>query len=70
MLSEMTQNRILAGLPTTERRLLLPACESVEIHLGEILGDAGKPLGFIHFPVTSAISMTAMQDQGHMVESR
>ena len=68
MLSEMTQNRILAGLPATERTLLLPACESVEIHLGEILGDAGKPLPFIHFPVTSAISMTAMQDHGHMVE--
>jgi hypothetical protein len=44
MLREMTQNYILAGLPAQERELLLPACESVEIHLGETLGDAGRPL--------------------------
>jgi CRP-like cAMP-binding protein len=68
MLRDITQNRMLAGLPAKERKLLLPACESVDIHLGETLGDAGTPLPFIHFPVTSAISMTAMQDHEHMVE--
>ena len=68
MLREMTQNYILAGLPAQERELLIPASESVEIHLGETLGDAGRPLPFIHFPVTSAISMTTLQDHEHMVE--
>ncbi len=64
----LSKNSVLAGLPRQEGDLLIPACEIVEIHLGETLAEAGTPLQFVHFPVSSAISMTAMQDREHMVE--
>jgi CRP-like cAMP-binding protein len=68
MLDEISGNRILAGLSEKERQLVHPSCERVDIHLGESLGHAGTPLEFIHFPISSVISMTAMQDHEHMVE--
>ena len=63
-----SNNHILAGLPRKEGDILLPVSEKVEIHLGDILAEARTPLQFVHFPVDSAISMTARQDQGRMVE--
>lgn len=65
---ELSKNRVLGGLPSQERDLLLPASEITQIHLGETLAEAGNPLEFVHFPLNSAISMTAMQDGEHMVE--
>jgi CRP-like cAMP-binding protein len=66
--NDISINRILAGLPERERQFVLPACESVDVNLGETFGEAGTPLQFIHFPMSSAISMTAMQDHEHMVD--
>jgi hypothetical protein len=69
MLAEtLSKNSVLAGLPRQERDFLFPVCETVEIHLGETIAEAGMKLPFVHFPVNSAISMTAMQDREHMVE--
>ena len=68
VVNELSSNLVLAGLPGHERDLLLPACEQVDIHLGERLADAGTPLDFVYFPVSSIVSMTAMQDPEHMVE--
>ena len=65
---ELFKNRVLAGLPRQERALLLPACEQVEVHLGDTISQAGKPLQFVHFPLDSAMSMTAWPDHEHMVE--
>ena len=65
---ELFTNRILAGLPRKERALLLPLCEKVEVYLGDMISQEGMPLQFVHFPLDSAISMTARQDQEHMVE--
>lgn len=65
---ELSTNRVLAGLPSQERALLLPTCERVEVHLGDTISKAGMPLQFVHFPLDSAISMTAWPDHEHMVE--
>jgi hypothetical protein len=64
----LSKNSVLAGLPRQERDLLFPACEMVEIHLGDTIAEAGMTLPFVYFPVNSVISMTAMQDREHMVE--
>lgn len=61
-------NRILAGLPHRERDLVLPSCEVVELHMGDIIDSAGLRVQFLHFPIDSAISVTAMEDQEHMIE--
>jgi hypothetical protein len=64
----LTQNSILRGLPLSERQLIIPSCEIVELHLGDSLEEAGRPIQFLHFPLTSAISLTNRQDQEHLVE--
>ena len=62
------KNSILEGLPLTERRLIVPSCEIVELHLGDSIEEDGRPIQFLHFPINSAISMTNRQDQEHIVE--
>jgi hypothetical protein len=64
----LTKNSILQGLPPSERHLIAPSCEIVEIHLGDIIEEAGRPIQFLHFPINSAISLTNVQDKEHIVE--
>jgi hypothetical protein len=64
----LTKNSILQGLPLSERQMIAPSCEIVEIHLGDIIEEAGRPIQFLHFPTNSAISLTNGQDQEHVVE--
>lgn len=61
-------NSILKGLPLSERQLIVPSCEIVELHLGDIIEEAGRPIRFLHFPINSAISFTNVQDQERLVE--
>jgi hypothetical protein len=65
---ETRDNQILAGLPRGEQDILLPACEMIEVNLGDILDEAGMPVAFVHFPLIAAISVTAMEDPAHMIE--
>ena len=64
----LDKNRMLQGLPLSERQLITPSCEIVELHLGDIIEEAGRPIQFLHFPIDSAISLTNVQDQEHIVE--
>ena len=64
----LEKNSMLQGLPLSERRLIVPSCEIVELHLGDIIEEAGRPIRFLHFPINSAISLTNVQDQEHLVE--
>jgi hypothetical protein len=61
-------NSILGGLPPSERQLIAPSCEIIELHLGDTIEEAGRPIHFFHFPINSAISLTNVQDQEHIVE--
>ena len=36
--------------------------------MGDIVDTAGLRVEFLHFPISSAISVTAMEDQEHMIE--
>jgi hypothetical protein len=65
---ELSENKILAGLPLQERDLILPSCELVRLNLGDHIDEAGQPIQFLHFPLISAISITSIQDFTHMVE--
>ena len=62
------KNRILEGLPLSEQELILPACHLVDMNLGDEIEEAGRAIRFLHFPISSAISVTNLQSQGHMVE--
>jgi len=65
---QLTKNRVLAGLPSQERTLLLPSCAVVDVHLGDHIDEVGQPIRFLYFPLDAAISMTATEQHVHLVE--
>ncbi|MFY4727708.1 Crp/Fnr family transcriptional regulator [Nitrospira sp. BLG_2] len=62
------KHSILQNLLASERELITRSCETVDLHLGDIIEEAGRPIQFLHFPINSAISLTNTQDQEHIVE--
>ena len=56
------------SLPQSERQLIVPYCEIVDLHLDDNVEEAGYSIQFLHFPINSAISLTNVQDQEHLVE--
>ena len=50
-------NRLLGGLPSSNRRRLLSACEPVELAFGDVLYSPGARLSHVYFPTRSFISL-------------
>lgn len=65
---QFEKNSMLQGLPLSERQSIVPSCDTVELHLGDSIEEAGRPIQFLHFPIDSAISLTNVQDEEHIVE--
>ena len=68
VLTELPNNRILAGLPEEERAILLPVAELVPVHMGDVIESPGEPIQYLHFPTNSAISFTDRVNHDHLVE--
>lgn len=64
----LQKNRILEGLPLSEREVIDSSWELQEMHLGDVIEEAGRPIRFLRFPIDCAISVTNVQDQEHTVE--
>ncbi len=64
----LERNSILERLPLSERQLITPFFEIIEVHLGDTLQEVGRPIPSLHFPIDAAISLTSMGDQEHLVE--
>jgi CRP-like cAMP-binding protein len=56
------QNHLIERLPRKERAALLAAGESVQLVLGKVLCEPGKPTRHVYFPVDAFISMVAPID--------
>jgi CRP-like cAMP-binding protein len=56
-LPRVVDNRLLAALPTSDRRRIVGGCELVELVLAEPLYSPWKPLAFVYFPISSFISL-------------
>jgi CRP-like cAMP-binding protein len=56
-LSRFADNRLLAALPTSDRRRIVNGCELVQLALAEPLYAPWQPLNFIYFPISSFISL-------------
>lgn len=50
-------NRLVSELPRKESKLLLLACETVELEFGKILAERGDQIKYIYFPLSSFISL-------------
>ena len=61
-------NRLLAGLPGSDRRRFLAGCESVDLEFAEVLYRTGAPLGHVYFPTTSFISLIMPVDETASLE--
>ncbi len=53
----IVQNHLIALLPASDQQRLLGQCESVQLHLGEVLCEAGAPMAHAYFPVDGFISL-------------
>ena len=58
----LSQNQLIERLPRKERTALLAVGESVQLVLGAVLCEPGKPTRHVYFPVDSFISLVAPID--------
>jgi CRP-like cAMP-binding protein len=64
----LAENQIIARLPRKARLSLLNLCEPVPLKLAEVLGDGGKPIRYVYFPIEGFISMVTMLDGKPVLE--
>ena len=61
-------NHLLAALPATEWARWLPALESVDMPLGEVLYESGMAMTHVYFPTTSIVSLLYVMEDGASAE--
>ena len=64
-----SQNRLLSALTTAEFRSLISQLESVNVRLGDILYEPGRPLQHAYFPTTSIVSLHYVTENGASTET-
>jgi Crp-like helix-turn-helix domain len=62
------RNRILAGLPSEERRMIEQRSEVTRVYLGDVMDRAGEEVTYLCFPIDAAISMMDMKDRTHTLD--
>jgi CRP-like cAMP-binding protein len=50
-------NRLLDSLPRSDRQQILANCESVELHLAEVINEPGERISQVYFPTDSFVSL-------------
>jgi CRP-like cAMP-binding protein len=60
----LAQNRLLAALPANERERLAPHLESIVLHAGDVLCDAGAIPSHIYFPTSAVLSILHLMEDG------
>jgi CRP-like cAMP-binding protein len=56
------KNRLLAALPSSDRRRFMARCEQVELRCGDVLCEPGEPMLHVFFPIDSFISLITVID--------
>jgi CRP-like cAMP-binding protein len=65
---QQSKNHIFAALPAEDFQRLSPHMEPVELHLGQILYEAGGKIDYVYFPLNSMVSLVSQLSDGSSVE--
>lgn len=68
MIDKPKENLILAALASDQYDRLVDDLEFVQLEAGQVLYDAGEPLGFLHFPTTCIVSLVFSATNGSTAE--
>jgi CRP-like cAMP-binding protein len=63
------QNRLLAALEQADFALLSPHLNDARLEQGAVLQEVGDPIQVVHFPRSGMISLLAVMEGGHAVET-
>jgi CRP-like cAMP-binding protein len=63
-----TDNRLLAALPAEDYARLLPHFEAVELPLGSVVYESGKPMHYVFFPTEGIVSLLYVLENGASAE--
>lgn len=66
--SSKESNRLFAALPQADWGRWLPCLERVELNVGQVLFQHGRPIGHVYFPVTSIVSLQCDLEDGSASE--
>jgi CRP-like cAMP-binding protein len=62
------QNKLLEALSAAELKRLRPDLEAVEMALGEVVYESGRPLHHVYFPTNSIVSLLYVLENGASAE--
>jgi CRP-like cAMP-binding protein len=60
----LDQNHLLAALPLSECERLAPHLESIVLHAGDVLCDAGAIPSHLYFPTSAVLSLLHLMEDG------
>jgi CRP-like cAMP-binding protein len=63
-----SKNRLLAALPPSEYRRLLPKLETVSLSLKQRIYESLRTIDYVYFPLNSVISIVAFMNDGTGIE--
>lgn len=61
-------NERLAALPRNERDAMLEKCDTVELSVGDVLSEPGRPVSHVYFPAGAIVSLLAEIDNDTTLE--
>ena len=61
-------NQLLAALQEADWQRLRPYLEPVEMPLGQVLYESGRPMSHVYFPTTSIVSLLYVMENGASAE--
>jgi CRP-like cAMP-binding protein len=65
---DVSENTLLAGLPSNTRRNVLRSCEQVELQFAEVLYQPDERMRHVYFPTGGFVSLVAVLDDGGQLE--
>ena len=62
------QNHLLAALPKADWLRWQPQLEAVDLPLGQVLHESGRPMSHVYFPTTAIVSLLYVMEDGASAE--